>query len=124
MTHGIVARRKVTVSSTDRSAPFEIDTLDWKKARSYHAKHKTEAALRILRGENIEALSLEYGVTVGRLLFWKELFLAGGQYGMRACAETTTDSEIERLKQEIEWQRSKNEELRQELRRQGCTPLV
>ena len=123
MTRGTGARRKDTVSSAVRHAPLEIGMQNWKKAKSYQAKHKTEAALRILRGENIEALSLEYGVTIGRLLFWKEVFLAGGENGMHDCAETD-DSEIERLKREIEWQRSKNEELRQELRRWGCTPLV
>ena len=124
MTHGTGARRKDTVSSAVRHSPLEIGMPDWKKAKSYQTTHKTEAALRIIRGENIEALSLEYGVTVGRLLFWKEMFLSDVENGMCVSIETTEDSEIERLKKEIEWQRSKNEELRQELRRRGCTPLV
>lgn len=123
MTHVSFTRRTGSVSPVNRHAPGEINLLDLKKADAYQVQQKTEATLRILRGENLEALSLEYGVTVGRLLLWKEVFLAHGKNGLHNCAEAE-DSEIERLKNEIEWQRTKNEELRRELRRTGCIPLV
>jgi len=115
---------KNNASSKVPYAPLETDTLGRKKAKSYQTKHKTEAALRILGGESLEALSHEYGVTIGRLLFWKETFVGGGEECMKRCNEESEDSAIERLKKEIEWQRSINEELRQELRRYGCTPMV
>lgn len=43
-------------------------------------KHKTEAVLRLLKGEDIEHLSRELGVTAVTPTEWRELFLAG-------CAE-------------------------------------
>jgi transposase-like protein len=44
---------------------------------------KREVALRLLRGEPIEALSREFGVEVYRLERWKEKALAGLDAGLK-----------------------------------------
>ncbi len=50
---------------------------------SSHREHvpvfeKTAAALRLLKGDSVEALSAEMGVSVRRLERWKDEFVAGG----------------------------------------------
>ena len=92
------------------------------KAKPFNRNQKFRAVLRVVRGENIEAVSCEYGVSVGRLLCWKDAFLERGESEASVWVDDGADSTIERLKKEIEWQRLKNEELRAELRRCGGTP--
>lgn len=102
--------------------PHENVYFSESKAKPFQRDQKTRAVLRVLGGENIEAVSCEYGVSIGRLLCWKDAFL--GHEGDEAAGwtEDCSDSTIDRLKKEIEWQRLKNEQLRAELRRLGCTP--
>ena len=44
----------------------------------FSARRKTEAVLRLLRGEDLELLSRELGVTAATLAGWRDDFLAGG----------------------------------------------
>ncbi|MGE4442227.1 MAG: hypothetical protein AB7D27_12175 [Desulfomicrobium sp.] len=90
-----------------------------RKGRHIQGKHKTAAVERLLNGEDLLALSSEFGVTAGRILCWKKL------YGPDEETHTGTsegDDLIRLLKRELELLRQKNEELRNELRRMGCTP--
>jgi hypothetical protein len=41
----------------------------------FSSKRKTEAVLRLLRGESLELLSQEYGVTTSCLRQWRDAFL-------------------------------------------------
>ncbi|WP_233612357.1 transposase, partial [Corallococcus sp. AB045] len=43
----------------------------------FSAKRKKEAVLRLLKGEELDALSRELGVTAALLSEWREKFLAG-----------------------------------------------
>jgi transposase-like protein len=45
----------------------------------WSSRRKTEVVLRALRGEDLDALSRELGVTAGTLAPWREQLLAGGQ---------------------------------------------
>jgi len=40
---------------------------------------KQEAALRLRRGEDLELVSRELGVTVAKLTAWRDAFLAAGE---------------------------------------------
>jgi len=44
----------------------------------FSSRRKTEAVLRLLRGEALDAVSRELGVTAATLSGWREAFLAGG----------------------------------------------
>jgi hypothetical protein len=44
----------------------------------FSVKRKSEAILRLLRGEDLELLSWEYGVTAARLNQWRADFLSAG----------------------------------------------
>jgi len=45
----------------------------------FSARRKTEAVIRLLRGEDIDTVSRELKVTAATLAGWREEFLAGGQ---------------------------------------------
>ena len=45
----------------------------------FSSRRKTEAVLRLLHGEELDALSRELGVTAATLAQWRERFLAAGQ---------------------------------------------
>ena len=48
----------------------------------FSVKRKSEALLRLLRGEDLELLSREYKITAGKLSQWRDAFMSGGQSGV------------------------------------------
>lgn len=67
----------------------------------FSAKRKTEAILRLLRGEDLDLLSREYKVTAAKLSQWREAFLAGGQAGLQKSPDPAADAEVEKLQSKI-----------------------
>lgn len=49
----------------------------------YSSRQKMEAVLRVLRGEDLDSLSRELGVTAATLSEWRDDFLAAGQAGLK-----------------------------------------
>ncbi len=49
----------------------------------WSANKKTDAVLRLLRGERIDELSRELRVEAHRLAAWRDEFLAGGKDGLK-----------------------------------------
>ncbi len=64
----------------------------------FSARKKTEAVLRLLRGENLDVLSRELGVTAARLSEWREAFLTAGGASLKNREPDAKDEEIARLK--------------------------
>ena len=64
----------------------------------FTTRKKTEAVLRLLRGEELDALSRELSVTAATLSEWREDFLAAGQAGLKSRAPSIQDEELQRLK--------------------------
>ena len=64
----------------------------------FSSQRKTEAVLRILKGEALDALSREYGVTAAKLSEWKEQFVQGGQTNLKSRDGDAKDEEVARLK--------------------------
>ena len=61
-------------------------------------QRKRDAVLRLLRGEDLEMVSRELGVTAATLSSWRDAFLAAGEASL---ATRSTDGEVlesERLK--------------------------
>lgn len=65
------------------------------------AKRKLAVVLRLLRGEDLELLSRELGVTAARLSKWREQFLAAGQAVLKKRHQDDRDVEIMRLQQKL-----------------------
>ncbi|MFN9739656.1 MAG: transposase [Pseudomonadota bacterium] len=54
--------------------------------------------LKLLRGEDIDAVSRELKVTAAKLSEWREAFLASGMAGLKAREADARDEEVDRLK--------------------------
>lgn len=85
-----------------------------RKGGHVQGKQKNAAVQRLLQGEDIWTLSNELGVTVGRLMYWKEIY---GPDDTEQDIQPVKDDVVRILKRELELQRRKNEELRSEMRR-------
>jgi len=75
------------------------------------------AVLRLLRGEDIETLSRELGVTAATLSGWREQFLAGGEANLKARETDVEDEETQRLKSLVADLSMSNELLREKIHR-------
>src|SRR5262245_54632712 len=67
----------------------------------FSARRKTETVLRLLRGEVLELLSRELGVTAATLSAWRDDFLAGGQAALKSRPADDRDDEIARLRAKV-----------------------
>jgi len=54
----------------------------------FSARRKTETILRLLRGEPLDGVARELGVTAATLAQWREQFLAGGQAALKSRSGT------------------------------------
>ena len=61
-------------------------------------QRKTAAVLRLLRGEDLETISRELGVTAAALTGWHDAFLAAGEAALSIRAATGEELESDRLK--------------------------
>ena len=61
-------------------------------------QRKTTAVLRLLRGEDLETVSRELGVTAATLTNWHDAFLASGEAALTTRAVTGEELESDRLK--------------------------
>ena len=69
--------------------------------RRMSAGRKHEAVLRLLRGEDLELVSRELGVTAAELSGWRDTFLAGGEAALKTRPADARDGEIGRLKEKV-----------------------
>jgi transposase len=67
----------------------------------WSSHRKTEVVLRLLRGEALDALSRELGVTAATLAQWRDQFLAGGQAAVRSRPTDARDEDLARLRAKI-----------------------
>jgi transposase len=61
-------------------------------------QRKSAAVLRLLRGEDLESVSRQLGVTAATLTSWRDAFLAAGEAALMTRAATGEELESERLK--------------------------
>ena len=81
----------------------------------WSAKRKTAAVLRLLRGEDLETLSRELGVTAATLSGWREQFLSGGEANLKARETDAEGEETQRLKSLVADLSMSNELLREKI---------
>lgn len=67
----------------------------------FSAKRKREAVLRLIRGEALDLLSRELGVTAVTLSRWQEQFLEGGIGALRSKASDERDEHIKALERKL-----------------------
>src|SRR3954468_24581582 len=67
----------------------------------FSTNRKTDAVLRLLRGEDLETLSRELGVTAATLSSWRDAFLDGGRASVKSRPADDRDEEIARLRSKV-----------------------
>ena len=87
----------------------------------WSSRRKLEVVLRVLRGEDLDALSREVGVTAGAIAAWRDQVLAGGQAAVRSRPADERDDEIARLRAKVGELTMDNELLRDRARRAEAT---
>jgi len=91
----------------------------------WSAKRKYAAVLRLLRGEDLETLSRELGVTAATLSGWRDQFLDGGAANLKAREADVDNEETQRLKSLVADLSMSNELLREKIHRmEAGRPLV
>jgi len=91
----------------------------------WSAKRKYAAVLRVLRGEDLETLSRELGVTAAALSGWRDQFLEGGAANLKAREVDVDNEETQRLKSLVADLSMSNELLREKIHRmEAGRPLV
>ena len=71
------------------------------RRRRMSARRKQDAVLRLLRGEDLELLSRQLGVTAADLSGWRGAFLAAGEVSLKTRPADARDAEIGRLKAKV-----------------------
>ena len=67
----------------------------------WSARRKVTVVLELLRGEDLEAMSRQYGVTAAALTRWREAFLQGGEDGLKSRIVDVVDEERKTLKSAV-----------------------
>ena len=67
----------------------------------WSAGRKSEVVLRLLRGEDIEAVSREIGVPVHQVEEWRRVFLEGGKAQLRTRGLPEEERELKRVQAKL-----------------------
>jgi hypothetical protein len=67
----------------------------------FSAKRKSEAVLRLLRGEDLDTLSRELGVVAATLSGWRDPFPDGGTAAMKSRPGDDRDELVARLQAKV-----------------------
>ena len=84
-----------TAAESARMATGAAAERDWRGR--FSARRKRATVLRLLRGEDLESVSRELGITAARASQWRDQFLAAGQAGLKSRAPDARDEEHQRL---------------------------
>ncbi len=87
----------------------------------WSSRRKMEAVLRVLKGEDLDALSRELGVTANRLAHWRDQAVFGAQGALKSRPRDATEEELGRLCHKVGELTMDNELLEERLRRLGDT---
>ena len=91
-------RKQVEESTAAESARRATEAAAERDRRGrFSARRKCATVLRLLRGEDLESVSRELGITAARASQWRDPFLAGGQAGLTSRAPDARDEEHQRL---------------------------
>ena len=64
----------------------------------FSSRKKMEIVLRVLRGEDLDLVSRETGITAATVSAWRDQFVTSGQAGLKSRAADGRDDELARLK--------------------------
>lgn len=94
------------------------------RQRRMSAQRKQEAVLRVLRGEDLDLVSRDLGVTAAALSGWRDSFLVAGAASLKSRPEDDRDRELRAMREKIGEITMANELLEAKIERlEGGTPF-
>jgi transposase-like protein len=103
-----IPRKGVLFMSKDKIRPVVVkralaSVVTTGRGGRFSALRKAQAALRLLRGEDLELLRRELEVVASTLSLWREQFLAAGRKALKGNAgqSDARDEQISRLKKKV-----------------------
>ena len=93
--------RNTTAGSTKRAHHAGDGEPAAPHPRRMSARRKQEAVLRVLRGEDLELVSREVGVTAAALSGWRDGFLSAGAASLKSRPEDGRDRELRAMREKI-----------------------
>jgi hypothetical protein len=64
----------------------------------FSSRKKMDVVLRVLRGDDLDLVSREAGITAATVSEWRDQFVASSQAGLKSRAADGRDDELVRLK--------------------------
>ena len=64
----------------------------------FSSRKKMDAVLRVLRGDDLDLVSREAGITAAKVSEWRDQFVVSGQAGLKSRDADGRDEEVARLK--------------------------
>lgn len=64
----------------------------------FSSRKKMDVLLRVLRGEDLDLVSREAGITAAKVSEWRDQFVANGQAALKSRDTDGRDDEVARLK--------------------------
>lgn len=64
----------------------------------FSSRKKMDVVLCVLRGDDLDLVSREAGLTAAEVSEWRDQFVTSGQAGLKSRAADGRDEELERLK--------------------------
>ena len=83
----------------------------------FSVKKKAEAVLRVMRGESLDSVSRDLGVTAAKLSEWRDQFHSGAQAALRSRPSDERDERVKDLQAKIGELTMDNELLQQRIDR-------
>ena len=110
---------------SERAHDAGADTPAAPRKRRMSVGRKQDAVLRILRGEDLELVSRDLGVTAADLSGWRDSFLAAGAASLKSRPEDSRDVEMRAMREKIGDLTMANELLESKIHRlEGGLPLA
>jgi transposase len=94
------------------------------EVKRWSTGRKRGVVLRLLRGEPVDAVSREVGVTIVELEKWRELALAGMEAGLKARSSDPLEARLNDAVRRVGELSMENEILRKERELQARRPLI
>ncbi|WP_220377446.1 hypothetical protein [Paraburkholderia sp. BL6669N2] len=117
-TNGVAPEALEGARSATGSASGAAEVKRWSTGR------KRGVVLRLLRGEPVDAVSREVGVTIAELEQWRELALAGMEAGLKARTSDPLEARLNNAVRRVGELSMENEILRKERELQARRPLT
>ncbi|MEX3582118.1 MAG: helix-turn-helix domain-containing protein [Burkholderia sp.] len=115
--------QEVALAATEGARSAAVDAASAAEFKRLSVGRKRAVVLRLVRGESIDPVSREVGVTIAKLEQWRELALAGIEAGLKSRQTDPLEVKLKEAVHRVGELTMEVEMLRMERERQERRPL-